>query len=313
MSNGIMLVGEPLGLFIAQSEGHLENVPGFSCAVAGAEFNVAVGMSRLEHTVGYLTKLGKDPFGKRILKVLEQNNIGTDLVTWSEDRNTGFMLKSMVTVGDPEIFYFRKNSAASTLSPEDIDQVDFTGYRWLHLTGILPALSPFTRKAALYLLEKAREHGLSISFDPNLRPQLWGSKEEMVDTLNDLASKCDVFLPGEAEGLALMGSADPEKISDYYLSKGVKTVVVKLGGKGAYVAQPDIHFVVPGYPVEKVIDTVGAGDGFAAGTISGLMEGLKIEDAVKRGNAVGAIQVMSRGDNEGLPSREQLKKFMTTK
>lgn len=313
MSNGIMLVGEPLGLFIAQSEGHLENVPGFSCAVAGAEFNVAVGMSRLEHTVGYLTKLGKDPFGKRILKVLEQNNIGTDLVAWSEDRNTGFMLKSMVTVGDPEIFYFRKNSAASTLSPEDIDQVDFTGYHWLHLTGILPALSPLTRKAALHLLEKAREHGLSISFDPNLRPQLWSSKEEMIDTLNDLASKCDVFLPGESEGLALMGSADPKEISDYYLSKGVKTVVVKLGGKGAYVAQPGIHFVVSGYPVEKVIDTVGAGDGFAAGTISGLMEGLTIEDAVKRGNAIGAIQVMSRGDNEGLPSREQLRKFMTTK
>lgn len=310
MKKGVMLVGEPLGLFIAQSEGALETVSGYSCAVAGAEFNVAVGLSRLSHKAGYLTKLGKDPFGKRITKVMEENKIDTDLITWSEERTTGFMLKSRVSAGDPDIFYFRKNSAASTLSKEDIDKVDFSGYRFLHMTGIFPALSACTREAAFYLIDRARENGVTISFDPNLRPQLWSSKEEMVTTINSLAAKSDIVFPGIAEGKILTDSDDPATIANFYLKSGVKSVVIKIGAKGAYVAEGTECYFVNGYKVETVIDTVGAGDGFAAGTISALMEGLPLIQAVQRGNAIGAIQVMSRGDNDGLPSKEALAKFM---
>jgi 2-dehydro-3-deoxygluconokinase len=313
MPKGIMLIGEPMGLFIAQSEGRLEEVPGFSCAVAGAEFNVAIGMSRLEHSVSYMTKLGEDPFGKQIVKAMEQNNIKADLVSWSKERSTGFMMKSMVSSGDPDIFYFRKNSAASTLSPEDIDRVDFSKYQWVHVTGILPALSPSTRAATMHLLDKARESGLTISFDPNLRPQLWPSQQEMVQTLNEIAAKCDIVLPGDSEGLILTGSKDPEAISAFYLSQGAKTVIVKLGSKGAYAAQAEESFFVPGFTVDKVVDTVGAGDGFAVGVISALTEGLPLKEAIRRGNAIGAIQVTFRGDNEGLPTREQLQSFMQTK
>lgn len=313
MSSGVMLVGEPMGLFIAQSEGPLEQVTGYSLAVAGAEFNVAIGLSRLEHTVTYLTKLGNDPFGKLIVNVLEQNKIGSEFVSYSDERSTGFMLKSMVSKGDPEIFYFRKNSAASTLSILEIDKIDFSGYKYLHLTGILPALNPTTREATFYLLEKARENGLKISFDPNLRPQLWEDKDTMIRVINELAAKADIVFPGESEGLVLVGSNDPQAISDFYLEKGVKTVVTKVGSKGAFVATPNERFMVPGFKVEKVIDTVGAGDGFAAGTISALMDGKSLKDAVLRGNAVGAIQVMSRGDNDGLPTRGQLAKFMGLK
>lgn len=310
MLKGAMLVGEPLGLFIAQSEGALETVSGYSCAVAGAEFNVAVGLSRLGHKVGYLTKLGRDPFGKRIINVMKENKIDTDLMTWSDERTTGFMLKSRVSVGDPEIFYFRKNSAASTLSKADIDKVDFSDYHFLHMTGIFPALSACTQEAALYLIDRARESGVTISFDPNLRPQLWSSQAEMIAVINSLAAKSDIVFPGIAEGKLLTGSSDPATIANYYLKSGVKSVVIKLGAKGAYVAENSERYVINGFKVDKVVDTVGAGDGFAAGVISALMEGLPLVQAAKRGNAVGAIQVMSRGDNDGLPNRESLAKFM---
>ncbi|MDF1496356.1 sugar kinase [Caproiciproducens sp. CPB-2] len=313
MSKGMMLIGEPMGLFIAQSEGRLEDIPGFSCAVAGAEFNVAVGMTRLELSASYLTKLGRDPFGKQIVKAMERNGIDTNLVSWSEDHSTGFMMKSMVSSGDPDIFYFRKNSAASTLSAEDIARVDFSAYQWVHVTGILPALSQSTREATMFLLEKARENGLTVSFDPNLRPQLWASQQEMVRVLNEIAAKSDIVLPGDSEGLILTGSREPEAIAEFYLKRGAKTVVVKQGPKGAYAARAEERFFVPGFPVEKVVDTVGAGDGFAVGIISALMENLPLREAVRRGNAIGAIQVMSRGDNEGLPTREQLQHFMQAK
>lgn len=305
-----MLVGEPMGLFIAQSEGRLEDVTGYSMAIAGAEFNVAVGLARLGHPVSYLTRLGDDPFGRRIVHALEENHIGSELVDWTKDRSTGFMLKSRVRTGDPEIFYFRRGSAASALSSEQIDGTDFSGYRMVHLTGILPALSPAAREAAFRLIDRAREHDMTVSFDPNLRPQLWESRETMVETVNALAARADYVFPGESEGGILCGSTDPEAISDFYLNLGAKAVVTKVGSKGAYLAEPCRRALIPGFRVEKVVDTVGAGDGFAAGIISALMEGRTLDEAVRRGNAVGAIQVMNVGDNDGLPTRAELASFM---
>ena len=310
MEKGAILVGEPMGLFIAQEEGELSDVSGYSMAVAGAEFNVAVGLARLNMPVTYLTRLGEDPFGQKIVRTLQRNGIGSEFVSFSKERSTGFMLKSKVSTGDPKIFYFRKGSAASTLSKEDVDRMDFSGYGFVHLTGIFPALSESTKEASFYLIKKAREHGLTVSFDPNLRPQLWLDTETMVQTLNEFAALSDYVLPGEAEGELLCGDRDPRKIGRFYLERGAKAVVTKMGSRGAYLMTEQDQELVPGFSIEKVVDTVGAGDGFAAGILSALMEGKNLYEAVRRANAVGAIQVTSIGDNDGLPSRAQLAGFM---
>ena len=310
MEKKTLLAGEPMGLFIAQNVGPLDEVKGYGMAIAGAEFNVAIGMKRLQHEVGFLTKLGKDPFGKRVVKIMEENGISTELITYSEDRTTGFMLKSMVEEGDPEIFYYRKNSAASTLSPADVENLDFSGYDALHMTGITPALTASTREATSVLWQRARHNGMQISFDPNLRPQLWGDKAEMVHYINEKAGKCDLFLPGINEAKILINETDPEKIAQVYLEMGAKTIIIKLGAAGAYYASAHENGYVEGFPVSKIVDTVGAGDGFAAGVLSAIKEGLSLRETALRGNAVGAIQVMSRGDNDGLPTRKELTDFM---
>ena len=299
-----------MGLLIAQSEGALESVSGYDLAVAGAEFNVAVGVARLGHKVTYITKLGHDPFGDRIIRVLDINKIGNEFVFWSNTQKTGFMLKGRASSGDPDIFYYRSGSAASTLSVEDIEKIHFEAYTHIHLTGILPALSQSTRDAVHLMFDKARKAGLLISFDPNLRPQLWPSQGEMIRAINEMAAKADIVMPGVGEGEILAGSADPKVINAFYLHNGAKAVITKCGAIGAFVSTNDEEYMVPGFHVDRVVDTVGAGDGFAAGVITGLMEGLTLKEAVRRGNAVGAIQVMSRGDNEGLPYPDQLKIFM---
>lgn len=310
MAKGLLLAGEPMGLLIAQSEGSLDSVAGFTLAVAGAEFNVATGAARLGHFVSYLTKLGNDPFGTRITNTLTANKIDSSNVLTSDTNTTGFMLKSKVSKGDPEIFYFRKGSAASTLDASDVEKIDFSKFDYVHLTGIFPALTDSTRAAMMALIKKAKELGLFISFDPNLRPQLWPSQEVMVKTLNELASYADLVLPGCGEGKILCGSEDPSKINDFYRSLGARMVVTKLGPDGALVREGDNEYKVPGFIIDKVVDTVGAGDGFACGVITGFMEGLSLEKAVERGAAIGAIQCTFAGDNEGLPTQEQLKEFM---
>lgn len=310
MNKGLILIGEPMGLLMAQSEGTLSDISSYDFAVAGAEYNVAIGTARLGHKVTYITKLGNDPFGSHIEKELRNNNIGTEYVLHSNEKTTGFMLKSKTFNGDPDIFYFRKNSAASTLTVKDIESLDFSNYSHIHLTGIFPALSQSTKEAAFSLIKKAKNFGLFISFDPNLRPQLWNNKQEMISTLNELASYADLVLPGIAEGKILMGSDNEKEINAFYLDNGAKYCVTKCGSKGAFVStKAGENFMVEGYTVKKVIDTVGAGDGFATGVLTGLMEDLPLYDAVKRGTAIGAIQVMHRGDNEGLPTKEILDKF----
>lgn len=211
---------------------------------------------------------------------------------------------------DPKVEYFRKNSAASTLSLEDFDEAYFNSAGHLHVTSISAALSKNCLEFSIHAMEFMKSKGKTISLDPNLRPSLWPDTETMVSTINDLATRCDWFLPGLGEGKILTGLSTPEEIADYYLERGVSLVVIKLGPEGAYYKSSAGEGYVDGFKVEQVVDTVGAGDGFAVGVISAMLEKLPIAEAVKRGNAIGALAVMSPGDMDGLPTREELAKFM---
>ena len=161
------------------------------------------------------------------------------------------------------------------------------------------------------LIARAKALELPISFDPNLRPQLWESEKKMAATLNSLAQGAETVLPGLGEGKLLTGQDTPEAVAAFYHRLGVKNVVVKLGKDGAYYSEKDGQSgYSPAFPVKKLVDTVGAGDGFAAGVISALAEGETLEEAAFRGNAMGAIQITHKSDNEGLPTREQLARII---
>lgn len=306
----IILIGEPMAMFVADYVGNLEDVEKFTRSLAGAEVNVCIGLKRLGYDVSYVTKLGVDPFGKYIKKSLENEGIDASNITFDQNFPTAFQLKGKTEAGDPEVVYFRRGTAASHMTKEDVEKIDLEGVRHIHVTGIPPALSTSFREATYELIKRAREKGLYITFDPNLRPALWHSKEEMIRVINDIASKCDMILPGIGEGLILTGSSDPDVIADFYLNLGAKIVIVKIGDKGAFVKSKDESYTVSGFKVEKVVDTVGAGDGFAVGVISGILEDLSLKDAVTRGNAIGAMQVMVPGDNEGLPDHEKLQQYL---
>ena len=307
----IVLMGEPMGLFMANETGALSEVDSFSVSIAGAEYNVAVGLARLGHTPTYCTRLGFDPLGERILRGMRQNHIATDLVMQTETAVTGFMMKSSTDQGDPDIAYYRKGSAASQITTHDIDALDLYGCERLHVTGIFPAVSASALAATKRLISRAKALELPVSFDPNLRPQLWESEKKMVATLNSLAEGVETVLPGLGEGEILTGRNTPEGVAEFYHDLGVKNVVVKLGKEGAYFSEKGGQSgFSPAFPVRKKVDTVGAGDGFAAGVISALAEGEILEEATFRGNVIGAVQITHRSDNEGLPTREELSKII---
>jgi sugar/nucleoside kinase (ribokinase family) len=303
----VLTVGEAMALLVAQQPGPLAGVSHFVRSSAGAELNVATGLSRLGWKVAYVTRVGADPFGDYLLATLDKEGIDRRFARVDGSHPTGSMLKSCEPDGrDPQIAYFRQGSAASFLGPEDAPAEGLAGVRWLHLTGISVALSQSLRALIQLLLNQARAAGTTVSFDPNLRQRLWPDAATMVRTINPYALQSDLLLPGLSEGQLLSGQSTAHDVAAWYLDQGVRQVVIKLGPQGAHVADATGHHMVLGFSVPRVVDTVGAGDGFAAGVISGLLDGLSLAEAALRGNAIGARVVQFVGDSEGLPNRQEL-------
>jgi 2-dehydro-3-deoxygluconokinase len=300
--------GEAMMMLVAQTPGALESVSGFVKRTAGAETNVAIGLARLGLKVGWVSRLGQDSVGRYLLAEMRHEGIDCAHVASDARRSTGMLFKERVTDGsDPLVEYHRRGSAASAMRPDDIDAQWLCSARHLHATGVFAAISDNCLATSRRAMALMRGAGRTISFDPNLRPALWPSRRVMCQVLNQMAFESDWVLPGLAEGEILTGADTPEGIADYYRRHGVSLVVVKLGARGAYFDSAEQgRGYVPGWRVDRVVDTVGAGDGFAAGVISAMLEGVPVERAVERAAWIGARAVQVLGDTEGLPTRGQL-------
>lgn len=313
--NGLDVVtfGEVMGMFVAADPGPLERVVTFTRALAGAETNVAIGLARLGHRAGWIGRVGHDPLGSYAVAELAASGVDTSAVTIDPDARTGFQLKSRADGGDPEVVYFRSHSAGSRLAASAATDRYVASARHLHVTGIPLALSDTARAFTMRAIATARAAGMTISFDPNLRPTLWDSADEMISVTNEVAAAADWVLPGLGEGriLTRRPEADADEIARFYLERGTRTVVVKAGAHGASLHTGTERWQRGVFPV-RVVDTVGAGDGFAVGLISACLDGLGVERALERAAAIGALATTSSGDKDGLPDRPRLEEFLAS-
>ncbi|QQE77578.1 sugar kinase [Alicyclobacillus sp. SO9] len=301
--------GESMVLFTPQNNGPLESVAAFQKGVAGAESNVAIGLSRLGHQVTWISKLGEDSFGRYIFKTLRGEGVDVSKVQFSRDHRTGIMFKELLHSNRTNVLYYRQNSAASHLQTQDISLETLQETPFMLVTGITPALSADNRLTTAEVMKRARKLGIRVVFDPNIRLKLW-PLDEARPVLLELAALSDIVLPGIDEGKLLVNETHPERIADAFLQLGANTTVVKLGPKGAYYKTQHTANYVTGFPVE-LVNEVGAGDAFAAGLVSGLLDELSMDEAVLRACALGALAVTVMGDYEGLPYRAELNDFMS--
>jgi 2-dehydro-3-deoxygluconokinase len=307
----VVSLGETMILFTPETQGLLRYAKSFSTKFAGAETNTLIGLSRLGHRTGWISRVGKDEFGSLLTSAICGEGIDISQVCIDPKAPTGIFFKEFVNQKSVRVYYYRKDSAASRLNGEDIKEEYMAKAKYLYISGITPALSDSCCEAIFQAIIYAKKHDVKIVFDPNIRRKLW-SDEKAKDTLLQIAKEADIILPGISEGDFLCGTDVKEDIAQQFLNLGASLVVVKLGGEGAYYQTNHEDGTVSGFKVDRVIDPVGAGDGFAAGLLSGLLEGLSIYESVKRGCAIGAMVVMVNGDIEGLPDRELLAEFIQT-
>jgi 2-dehydro-3-deoxygluconokinase len=311
----LVTLGECLVALRAVHPGPLSEADRFERVIAGAEANVAVALSRLGLRTAFIGRVGDDGFGDAVVRRLSAENVDVSHVT-RDNSPTGIQIRETRGFGSSEAVYYRKESAGSRLCPEDVLDAREAIRRssWLHITGITPALSNTARLAVHTAVEIAFEAGVKLSFDVNFRRKLWPDKRSAREALEPLLPNSSVVFAGLDETELLTRIAEPEAAARQLLSRlpddGI--VVVKLGEKGALALDRRGSATLSAAPpATTVIDPIGAGDAFAAGFLSALLERQPVQFALARGNLVAAFVLSSYGDMTGLPTRDELNRLQS--
>ncbi len=305
-AGGVVTLGETLAAATGTHSGALAAGAPLRLSFAGAESNVAVCLARLGHRTAWIGRLGDDDPGRMVLRGLRGEGIAVHAARTAEPAPTAFMLKQQRTADRVYVTYYRTGSAGSRLDETDVHPEVIASAAVLHITGITPALGPGPGRAVARALDLAREHGTLVSFDVNYRSALW-SPRQAAAVLGPLVARADIVFAGPEE-LDLVtdgGSRTVEKRAADLRGSGVREVVVKDGARGAWALGPDGLRRVAARQV-TCVDPVGAGDAFAGGYLSALLDGLPVQDRLERGALCGAACVSTRGDWEGLLHRGEL-------
>lgn len=269
-------------------------------SAAGAEFNVAIGLARLGHTVRWSTALGDDPMGDQILTTARGEGVTVEAVR--RGRRTGLLLKACRADDEPSVHYYRDGSAFAEAPP----MPDVAGATHLVLSGVTPALSPACRAMARDVVQRARAAGTTVCFDINMRRRLW-SEAEAVPELAWFCAHADIVFAAQDEAALVVGVADPAEQARRLCAHGARRAVVK-AGDAAVCAGDRGEARVPRVVGVIVRDPIGAGDAFDAGFLSGELDGLDVAAALARGHVCAAAVCRTYGDWEGFPLRRDLQR-----
>lgn len=299
----VVTFGETMALLMPGQEKGIEHASLFESSFGGAESNVAIGLARLGVRSGWFGHLGNDPLGRMILKRIRGEGVDVSQARLVDGEATGLMLRDQAW-GRTSVYYYRRLSAASKMTPEHLNEDYLKQANILHITGITPALSDSCKETVFEAVQIAKKHGVKISFDPNLRLKLW-NVEEARPVILRLAEQADYFLPGYDEIKLLLDTEDLDQITAE-LRKLQAVSILKGVNHETFIIEKDRIERVPFVPAKKVVDPVGAGDGFAAGYLAGIVRGESQLEAVQLGSLIGSLVVQGAGDWESLPSKEMV-------
>ncbi|GAA3608493.1 carbohydrate kinase [Agrococcus terreus] len=263
----------------------------FAIHIGGAESTVALYLADAGRRAAWVSRLGDDPLGRRVLDELVVHGVDVAGVELDAAAPTGVYFKDP---GDDAtvVHYYRGGSAASRMDVREIARMRLPEAAVVHLSGITAAISASCRALLVATMAEARAHGALVSFDVNHRPGLW-SAAEAAPVLADLARRADLVFVGRDEAEALWGEGDPERLGALLAPRGA--LVVKDGGLGATEVHAGESAFVPAQRVE-VVEVVGAGDAFTAGYLGALLDGADAEARLAAGHAVAARALASTFD-----------------
>ena len=262
----ILCLGETMVMVTPREPVPLAEADLFRLSVGGAESTVALYLSEMGHDVAWVSRVGADPLGDRILDTLARAGVDTSLVDRDAEVRTGVYFKDP----DPHgtcVYYYRDNSAASRMGPATLDRLPLTSARLVHFSGITPGLSSSCAELASELVRRVKASGTLLSFDVNYRRGIW-SRGVAAPILLGLSREVDIVFVGLDEAQHLWGTRSADDVRS--LVGTANLLIVKDGAVGATEFDGATSTFVPALDVQ-VVEPVGAGDAFAAGYLSALL------------------------------------------
>lgn len=265
---------------------------------AGDTFNTAWYLARCapQASVSYLTVVGTDAISQNLTSFMATSGISTDAVATSADKTIGLYLITLDN-GERSFSYWRGQSAARTLA-DDPDRLAraMAAADVIYFSGItLAILPPEGRAALLTALRTARRNGKAIAFDPNLRPRLWGSMDEMKDAVMHGAGVSDIALPSYEDEASWFNDETPLATAQRYAEAGCTTIVVKNGADPVVYMEGAQSGEVPVRAVAQLVDTTAAGDSFNAGLFAGHAAGASLQEGITYACALSRQVVQAKG------------------
>lgn len=292
----LLTVGESMLRFSVPPGRLLADAPVFDVHVAGTESNVAVAVARMGFTSRWLSRLPDNVLGHRIADTISGQGVDCSYIDWSEtDRVGTYFLEFGASPRPTKVLYDRAPSAAQNMDEKTFDLSLIAKARIIHLTGITVALSEGCRRLVETIIAQANERQVPVVFDVNYRALLWSHKQCRTK-LAPLLSKVDTLIVSKRDlGPIFEIAGDPVTAAkELHKQFGMPRIAITTGDQGAAGFENGNTVLAPGYPVEMV-DRIGAGDSFAAGVISGLLEG-NFARGLQYGVAMSALQLTTEGD-----------------
>jgi 2-dehydro-3-deoxygluconokinase len=302
----VATLGETMALVRGRDIGSLRHVSDLALGIGGAESNVAIALSRLGLDVYWLGRVGDDSLGERVVREIRAEGVDVHALV-DPAAPTGLMLKERPRPTATRVVYYRAGSAGSRLSPADVPAGWIERADLLHITGITALLSDSARETLSVAVDRARSAGVTVSFDINYRSAL-AAPAVAGPWLRELAERADLVFGGPEEFELLYPDTAAAAACARLLAHRPAEVVLKRGAEGAATVLAEETVESPGFVVE-VVDTVGAGDAFVAGYLSGLLEGSGVAARLHRANVCGAMLCMTPGDWESSPTLREVERF----
>jgi 2-dehydro-3-deoxygluconokinase len=295
----VVTFGETMLRLSAPGFSRLEEAASLDVRIGGSESNTAVALARLGMHAAWWSKLPANPMGRRIENEIRRWGVDTESVIWddSPDSRAGlYFLDFGVPPRGTDVYYDRASSSASRLTATEMNASPIPEARLLHLTGITPALSPYTLKAVSKALEVAKGSGTAVSFDVNYRSKLWPPQKAR-ESLEPLLSEVDLLIcPISDAGNIFCITGDGTEVAREFIDRyGVGAAVITLSAGGAVAITDNEEITTLPLPLSQIVDRVGAGDAFNAGLLMGFLDG-NLTRGLQYGTAMAALKHSIPGD-----------------
>lgn len=295
----ILALGEAMVEFV-RLPGDDNGAPIYRQGFGGDTSNAIIAAARQGASTGYISAVGGDPFGAALRDLWTREGVSHKAVVTKPQDPTGVYFVQPHASGR-SFSYARRGSAASLFGPDDLPEDAIAQARILHVSALSQAISPSMRAAVTRAAQIANENETLVSYDTNLRLNLW-TLEEAQAAINAFLPLADIVLPSDDETEQLTGLSDPSEIIAHYQSFGASHVVLKRGSKGAVVAdKAETHIIEP--QLVEAVDSTGAGDSFAGSFLAYLLETENTRLAAERASAVAAGTVSGFGAVDPIPYR----------